>query len=116
MKTTKISMVSVFLLWAIELKQKRGIYGISIKGQLKVVVVNTLHNFKTFICSFKAKMIFSEAVARRYSVKNVFLKGLQSYLKKILAQVFSCEFCCEFCEIFKKTFFIAHVWWLLLSF
>ena len=41
MKTTKISMVSVFLLWAIELKQKRGIYGISIKGQLKVVVVNT---------------------------------------------------------------------------
>ena len=30
--------------------------------------------------------------------------------KETLAQVFSCEFC----EISKKTFFIEHLWWLLL--
>ena len=32
--------------------------------------------------------------------------------KETLAQVFSCEFS----EIFKSTFFIEHLWWLLLSF
>ena len=31
--------------------------------------------------------------------------------KETLAQVFSCEFC----EIFKNTFFVEHVWWLLLD-
>ena len=36
---------------------------------------------------------------------------LQLYLKRDLAQVFSCEFC----EIFKKTFFIEHLQWLLLK-
>ena len=30
--------------------------------------------------------------------------------KETLAQVFSCEFC----EIFKNTFFIEYLWWLLL--
>ena len=49
-------------------------------------------------------LLLTEAVARRYSVKNVFLEILQnsqknnctrvSFLKKeTLAQVFSCEFC-----------------------
>ena len=33
-------------------------------------------------------------------------------LKETLAQVFSCEFC----EISKNTFFIEHLWWLLLWF
>ena len=32
--------------------------------------------------------------------------------KETLAQVFSCEFC----EISKNTFFIEHLWWLLLSY
>ena len=31
--------------------------------------------------------------------------------KETLAQVFSCEFC----EIFKKTFFMENLWWLLLK-
>ena len=82
----------------------------------------------------------SEAVVRRYSLKNVFLKisqnilentctrvsslitlqdsGLQAYrpatlLKKreTLAQVFSCEFR----EIFKNTIFTEYLWWLLFN-
>ena len=79
----------------------------------------------------------SEAVAQRCSVKNVFLKTSEnsqkntcarvSFLDKVaglrpatlaqvrkkretLAQVFSCEFC----ESSKNTFFIEHLWWLLL--
>ena len=35
---------------------------------------------------------------------------LKALLKKTPAQVFSCEFC----EILKSTFFIEHLWWLLL--
>ena len=36
-----------------------------------------------------------------------------SFIKKeILAQVFSCKFC----EISKNTFFIEHLWWLLLEY
>ena len=31
--------------------------------------------------------------------------------KETLAQVFACEFC----EIFKKTFFMENLWWLLLK-
>ena len=38
--------------------------------------------------------------------------GLQLYLKnRHLAQVFSSEFC----EISKNSFFVEHLWWLLLS-
>ena len=68
----------------------------------------------------------AEAVVRKCSVKEVFLKILQnsqentcaraSFLiklqfikKQTLAQVFSCEFC----ELFKNTFFIENHWWLL---
>ena len=61
-----------------------------------------------------------EAVSWKCSVKKMFLKISQnsqeitcarvSY-KKILALVFSCEFY----EIFKSTFFIEHLRWLLLS-
>ena len=72
-----------------------------------------------------------EAVVRRCSIKKVFLKISQisqeetcardSFLirllqacnfikKEALSQVFSCEIC----EIFKNTFFIEHLWWLLL--
>ena len=49
--------------------------------------------------------VFSEAVIQRCSVKKV-LK------KETLVQVFSCEFC----EISKNTYFIKHLWWLLLYF
>ena len=31
--------------------------------------------------------------------------------KETMAQ----EFSCELCEIFKNTFFIEHIWWLLLK-
>ena len=77
---------------------------------------------------------FSEAVARRCSVKKVFLEISQnsqentcarvSFLikllpeacnfmkKETLAQVFSCEFC----VISNNTFFIEHLRWLLLKF
>ena len=53
----------------------------------------------------KVVFLFWEAVVQRCSVKKV-LK------KESLAQVFSCEFC----EISKNTFFIEHLWWLLLYF
>ena len=53
----------------------------------------------------KVVFVFWEAVVQRCSVKKV-LK------KETLAQVFSCEFC----EISKNTFFIEHLWWLLLYF
>ena len=61
---------------------------------------------------------------------RVFLIKLQqacNFIKKeILTQVFSCcnfikkeilaqVFSCEFYEIFKNTFFIEHLWWLLLK-
>ena len=56
-----------------------------------------------------------EAVAQRYSVKNVFLKISQnsqenpcagvSFLIKLQAYVLAQVFCCEFCEIFKNTLF-----------
>ena len=77
--------------------------------------------------------VLLEKVVQRCPVKNVFLKisqnsqkniyagayfliklqGARNLLKKeTLAQVF----CCEFCGILKKTFFIEHIWWLLLYF
>ena len=37
-------------------------------------------------------------------------QDLQFYLKKTPTQVFSCDYC----EIFKSTFFIEHLRWLLL--
>ena len=46
----------------------------------------------------------SEAVAQRWSVKNVFLEILRN------SQVFSSEFY----EISKNTFFKERFWWLLL--
>ena len=70
----------------------------------------------------------SEAVVQRCSVKKGFLQILQnsqentyarvSFLIKLqawikreaLAQVLSCEFC----KSFRNTFFIEHLWWLLL--
>ena len=60
--------------------------------------------------------IFSKALARRCSVKNVFLKLLKNSPEKTcsrffnknetLAQVFSNEFC----TIFKNNFFKEHLW------
>ena len=69
-----------------------------------------------------------EAVVQTWSVKRAFLEISQNSLentcardflpeacnfikKESLAQVFSCEFC----EISKNTFFIEHLWWLLLK-
>ena len=61
----------------------------------------------------------SEAVARRCSIKKLFLdilqnsqeNSLQLYEKAALAQMFSCEFC----KISKDTFFVEHLRWLLLN-
>ena len=56
-------------------------------------------------------LISTEAVARRCSVKMVFLEisgwELRFIRKEALAQVFSCEFC----EIFKKTFSTKHLFY-----
>ena len=67
------------------------------------------------------------------SVKKVFLKILQNFTGKICSRAsFSIKlyteacnfiknetlaqvFCCEFCEIFKNTFFIDQLCWLLLK-
>ena len=62
--------------------------------------------------------IDSEAVVQRWSDKKLFLEISQNsdltwnfIWKETLAQVFSDEFC----EISKYTFFIKHLWWLLLQ-
>ena len=53
----------------------------------------------------------SGAVVRRCSVKRVLLKiHRKTPVPETLAKVFFCEFC----EIFKNTFFIEHLRWLLL--
>ena len=43
--------------------------------------------------------------------KKVFLKTLHNSQENTYAQVFSYEFC----EIFKKIFFVEHIWWLPLQ-
>ena len=73
------------------------------------------------------KKYLSEATFRRCSSKQVFLKIWQYsqentisrnlFLNKVSdlrppTQVFSCEYC----EIFKNSFFIEHLQWLLLTF
>ena len=71
----------------------------------------------------------SEAFIRRCSEKKVFLKTSQNSQENIFARAsFFCRpqnfikketlaqvFTCEFREIFKNTFFIKHLWWLLLK-
>ena len=57
----------------------------------------------------------TEAEAQRCSVKGVLTNfgnfETRNFVKEgTLAQVFSCEFS----EIRKNTFFIEHLWWLLL--
>ena len=65
-----------------------------------------------------------EAVARRYSFKKVFLKSSQNSWENTCVGVFNkvagrklflqrrCFY--EFCQVFKSTFFIEHLQWLLL--
>ena len=71
---------------------------------------------------FPLTLFYLEAVIQRSSLKKLNLKKLNTHentcvrvcnfiKKEALAQVFSCE-CCE---VFKNTFFIEHLWWLLLS-
>ena len=60
------------------------------------------------ILSMATIIINLEAAIRRCSVKKDVLKNFTTFTGK--HQVFSCEFC----EIFKNTFFIEHLWWLLL--
>ena len=59
-------------------------------------------------------------VVRRCSSKQVFLRAPQNLQKNICARDFfnkvaSLRYSCEFCEFFKNTFFIEHLWWLLLA-
>ena len=64
-------------------------------------------------CSIKKLLI----KISQYSQENTyvgFVAGLIScnfIKKKTPTQVFSCEYC----EIFKNSFFMEHIWWLLLS-
>ena len=76
------------------------------------------------------KVTGSEAVTWRCSLKKVFLKTQQKSQKNICAGDLSCKpqacnlfkketlaqvFSCKFWEIFKSTFFIDHLPWLLLQ-
>ena len=66
-----------------------------------------------------------EAFVRRCSVKKVFFEILQNsqentcarvfFLIKLQASSLTQVFSCEFFEISKNTFFIEHLWWLLLT-
>ena len=67
-----------------------------------------------------------EAVVQRCSVKQVFLEISQISQENICCQTQACNFIkketlaqvfsCEIREIYKNTFFIEHLWWLLLDF
>ena len=94
----------------------------------KVVVPGLYESISMFSNTFLKPVslfysLWKEVVVQRCSMKNVFFEISQNprknnsssatcnFIKKeILAQVFSCEFC----EISKNTFFIEHLWWLLL--
>ena len=56
-------------------------------------------------------MCHTEAVVRRCSVKKVFLEISQNSQENTCAREISKN---TFCEISKNTFFIDHLWWLLL--
>ena len=96
-----------------------------------IFYINMRHEKRSILevnISLKCKL--PEAVARRCSVKKVFLKISQisqentyfrvSFLIKpqvcnfIKKEALTRVFFCEFCEISKNTFFIEHLWWLLL--
>ena len=98
-----------------------------------IFYINMRHEKRSILevnISLKCKL--PEAVARRCSVKKVFLKISQisqentyfrvSFLIKpqvcnfIKKEALTRVFFCEFCEISKNTFFIEHLWWLLLLF
>ena len=65
----------------------------------------------------------TEAVVQRCSVRNMFLKISQNSQKNTCVRVFfliklqnlAQVLSCEFCKVFKNSFFIEHLWWLLLS-
>ena len=59
---------------------------------------------------------FTQKFTGKYLCQSLFFNSYRPQTcnlieKKTLAQVFSCEFC----EISKNTFFIEHLWWLLLK-
>ena len=68
-------------------------------------------------CSVKTLLLkisqnSKENTCSRVSILIELQAEVYNFIKKeTLAQVFSCEFC----EIFKNTFFIEHLWWLLLE-
>ena len=63
-----------------------------------------LRNFAKFTEKHLCQVLFFTKVA------GLGPRACNSFNKETLAQVFSCEFC----EISKNTFFIEHLWWLLL--
>ena len=79
--------------------------------------------FQLYLCFFKivswksvVSPINSEAVVRRCSSKQVFLKTSRIFLKTsliLLKRDSSTGVFCEICEIFKNTFFTEHLRWLL---
>ena len=64
----------------------------------------------------------SRSSHQRCSMKKGFLKNFTKFTGKHMCQ--ACNFikketlaqvlCCEFCEMSKKTFYVEHLWWLLL--
>ena len=80
--------------------------------------------FKSTFFEEHLRKAASEAVVQRCSVKKVFLKISQnsqennrtraSFLNKVKKEALARACSCEFYEIFTNTFFIEHLWRLLL--
>ena len=88
------------------------------KKNVKLIVTNSKDMFLLQITTTYIRM--SEAVARRSTVKKVFLKMSQNSQENTCARV-SCliklqVFSYKFCEIFMNTSFLEHIRWLLLEY
>ena len=85
------------------------------------VKVPSLNNYEK---DFATLLLFKEAVFQRCSEEKGVLKNSQNLQENSCAKVSVLKLqakketraqvsSCEFCEIFKNTFFIEHLWWLL---
>ena len=88
------------------------------KKNVKLIVTNSKDMFLLQITTTCIRM--SEAVARRSTVKKVFLKMSQNSQENTCARV-SCliklqVFSYKFCKIFMNTSFLEHIRWLLLEY
>ena len=72
--------------------------------RIKKEIVQVLNNLAV-VRSSRPEVLCKRSVLKKFG------KMACNFIKKeTVVQVFSCEFC----EIFTNTFFIKHLWWLLL--